>query len=103
MNYVMKSVKIMSVLVKEIVENVNSYTRGHNGELNATTEFKQLSNLNLVKIKEVLKNENATSKELIKSLDDLVYTILDYRYNIVDYLHYTDDPDDNGRAHLRVN
>lgn len=56
----------------------------------------------VAKLKEILKDENKTSTELIKSLDDLVYTILDYRYNIVDYGHYSDDNDDNGRSHLMV-
>lgn len=92
----------MSIKIKEILENVNSYTRGNNGKINATDEFKNLYRENVAKLKEILEDENKTSTELIKSLDDLVYTILDYRYNIVDYGHYSDDNDDNGRSHLMV-
>jgi len=92
----------MAINVKEILEKVDSYTRGNDGKINATAEFKKLCNDNLIKINEVLKNDNETSEELIKSLDNLVYAILDYRYNIVDYGHYSDDTEDNGRCHLYV-
>jgi hypothetical protein len=92
----------MAIKVKEVVENVRSYTRDNDGDVNATEEFKKLSKEKLATLKEVLGNEEATSTDLINSLDELVYAILDYRYNIVDYGHYTDDDDDNGRSHLRV-
>lgn len=32
----------MSIKIKEILENVNSYTRGNDGKINATDEFKNL-------------------------------------------------------------
>lgn len=91
----------MAIKVKEILENVKDY-KGSNDELNATDVFKKLSNDKFTKLKEVLDNDQASSTELIKTLDDLVYVILDYRYNIVDYGHYTDDKDDNSRRHLKV-
>lgn len=91
----------MAIDVKEIKECVSSYTRGNDGKMNATEEFKRLAKENLDKLKEVLNNDDATAKELVNSLDSLVYAILDYRYNIADYSQYSDD-DKDYISHLKV-
>ena len=90
-----------SIKVKEIKEKVYSYTRGNDGNINATVDFKKMYNY-FSKFKEVLKDDDKTSTELLHSLDDLIYCILDYRYNIVDYGHYSKNDVDNGRCHLSV-
>lgn len=100
----------MAIKVKEIVEQVMSFSDGDkdvNGwtetiEKNATDEFKEIYNKRQKELKSVLDNDDATSTELIESLDNLVGCILGYRYNIVDYGHYCEDEDEH-RCHLKLN
>lgn len=92
----------MAIKVKEILKSVNSYTRGNDGTINATDEFKAHFTTQLTELKDTLKNDDKTVSEVIKTIDDLVFNLLDYRYNIVDYCHYSDDDDDNSTAHAHL-
>lgn len=80
-------IKNIAIKVKEILTSVKSYTRGNNGQVNATDEFKTRFTAQLAELKNTLKNDDKTVSELTSTIDDLVFNLLDYRYNIVDYCH----------------
>jgi hypothetical protein len=100
----------MAINVKEITQRVNSFTYGDRDgegftqtiEANATDKFRQTYRKRQNELKEILLHDESTSTELIKTLDSLVGCILEYRYNIVEYGHYTEDKEEQGRCHLTL-
>lgn len=80
--------------VKEIKTSVTDFTCGGDGTKNATQVFMQKFVEEAKKVDFILKNDGESMQNLVKQLDELAAVVMNYRYNIVDYSHYSSEVSD---------
>ena len=82
------------IKIGEIKKQCMTYRGGASGEVNATEQFKKDLKASAEKLAEVLNNTELDAQELLNQIDQHAGVLLGYRWNIVDYSHYSEDEND---------